>query len=56
VNGGTVILDDASQDGGTKGGSFQVNDFAIAKYPITNAQFQIFLEHPNGVSNQLWWE
>jgi formylglycine-generating enzyme required for sulfatase activity len=56
VNGGTVILDDASQDGGTKGGPFQVNDFAIAKYPITNAQFQIFLEHPNGVSNQLWWE
>jgi hypothetical protein len=34
VEGGSVILENATQDGGTKGGTFQVSDFAIAKYPI----------------------
>ena len=34
--------------GGTKGGKFQTASFAIAKYPVTNAQFQRFLDEPNG--------
>ena len=56
VDGGTVVLQNATQDGGTKGGTFQVNDFAIAKYPITNAQYESFLKHSNGFSNTQWWE
>src|SRR5687768_4969516 len=56
VNGGSVLLEDATQDGGTKGGPFQVNDFAIAKYPITNAQYEKFLKSSNGFPNPLWWE
>ena len=56
VNGGAVVLQDATKDGGTKGGTFQVNDFAIAKYSITNAQYERFLKHSNGFSNTHWWE
>lgn len=56
MNGGSVVLQDATQDGGTKGGAFQVSDFAIAKYPITNSQYERFLKHSNGFSNPQWWE
>jgi len=56
VNGGNVVLEDATQDGGTKGGTLQVGDFAIAKYPITNAQYERFLKDSNGFSNLQWWE
>jgi formylglycine-generating enzyme required for sulfatase activity len=56
VKGGSVILEDATQDGGTKGGTFHISDFAIAKYPITNAQYERFLKNSNGFSNTQWWE
>lgn len=32
VQGGSVTLEDATQYGGSKGGTFQIADFAIAKY------------------------
>jgi formylglycine-generating enzyme required for sulfatase activity len=56
VEGGNVILENATQDGGTKGGTFHVSEFAIAKYPITNAQYERFLKNSNGFSNPQWWE
>jgi formylglycine-generating enzyme required for sulfatase activity len=56
VTGGTVTLLDASDYGGTTGGTYQVADFAIAKYLITNAQYQRFIEHPNGFCNPQWWD
>ena len=55
VSGGRVTLLEASSFGGTKGGEFQTADFAIAKYPITNAQYQCFPDDPNGYSNVTWW-
>ena len=36
-------------------GVFKVEPFSIAKYPITHAQFQAFVEHPTGFANQAWW-
>jgi formylglycine-generating enzyme required for sulfatase activity len=56
VKGGAVFLKDASDHGGTKGGMVQVPDFAIAKFPVTNAQYDSFLEDPNGYPNPRWWE
>ncbi|HSB00374.1 MAG TPA: SUMF1/EgtB/PvdO family nonheme iron enzyme [Anaerolineales bacterium] len=56
VTGGAVILLDASDYGGTTGGTDQVLDFAIAKYLTTNGQYQKFIEHPNGFGNPQWWE
>lgn len=56
IQGGAVILLDASSYGGTVGGTYQVADFAIAKYLITNAQYQKFITHPNGFGNPQWWD
>lgn len=52
---GTAVLLDASDYGGTKGGIYQVSDFAISKYLITNSQYRKFIEHPNGFRQSEWW-
>lgn len=39
-----------------KGDTYQIANFAMAKYPITNAQFQKFLDDPAGYANAQWWE
>ena len=56
VTGGSVTLIDASDYGSTQGGIYRVADFAIAKYLITNAQYQKFIDHPNGFINSKWWD
>ena len=56
ITGGNVILLDASEYGGTRGGTYQVPDFAVGKYLITNGQYQTFIEHPNGFHRAQWWE
>jgi formylglycine-generating enzyme required for sulfatase activity len=56
VEGGTVTLQDAAHYGGTHGGTYQIVDFAMGKYPITNAQYEKFLANPNGFANPQWWE
>lgn len=33
-----------------------VEQFRITKYPITNAQFQAFIDSPQGYSNDHWWD
>ena len=34
---------------------FQVNPFRIAKYPVTNAQFEAFLKAEDGYRKKQWW-
>ena len=59
VKGGMVRLEnvvyDAPMPAGTPGGEYSVADFAIAKYLITNAQFQKFIADPQGFANPGWW-
>ena len=55
VPGGSVTIENTVATGGTSGGAYQIADFAIAKYPITNAQYQRFLDDPNGYANLHWW-
>jgi hypothetical protein len=37
-------------------GKFDVKPFKIATYPISYAQFQVFIDDPNGFRNDSWWE
>ncbi|MEO8341223.1 MAG: SUMF1/EgtB/PvdO family nonheme iron enzyme [Nitrospirota bacterium] len=34
---------------------FQVKPFRIAKYPVTTAQFEVFLTAEDGYRNEAWW-
>lgn len=36
-------------------GTFDLAVFALAKYPITNAQFQVFVDAKDGYCNATWW-
>jgi formylglycine-generating enzyme required for sulfatase activity len=56
IPGGAVTLIDASHYGGTHGGSYQVEAFALARYLLTNGQYQKFIKHPNGFCNPQWWD
>jgi formylglycine-generating enzyme required for sulfatase activity len=49
IPGGTVRLEDEKSD-------FPVKPFRIARYPVTNKQFQAFLDAPDGFGNQRWWQ
>ena len=33
----------------------RVEDFWMAKYPVTNEQFEIFINDPDGYGNEQWW-
>ena len=35
---------------------FDVKRFRIAKYPVTNLQFQAFIDAEDGYRNQEWWK
>ncbi len=45
---GKVTLKDAA-------GTFPVEAFHMARYPVTNTQFQAFIENPDGYKNAQWW-
>ncbi len=46
---GRVTLEDGR-------GDFDVPAFQIAKYPITNAQFQVFADAEDGYCHPRWWD
>ena len=55
IPGGNVKLEDDSASGGLKGGGFKILSFTIAKYPITNAQYQVFVDAKDGYTDPGWW-
>jgi formylglycine-generating enzyme required for sulfatase activity len=55
VPAGYVVIEDASPRGGTKGGRYWVEAFAMGKYPITNAQYDVFVDDRDGYVNSGWW-
>lgn len=36
--------------------TFDVPAFQMAKYPTTNAQFDVFINHPEGYKDPQWWD
>ncbi|PJF30836.1 MAG: hypothetical protein CUN51_06530 [Candidatus Thermofonsia Clade 1 bacterium] len=60
VTEGHVFIEDASDPRkynppGSGGGLFAVGVFKIAQTPITNAQYQVFLDAPDGYRDIRWW-
>ena len=45
---GEVVLEENAS-------TFQVEPFCLARYPITHAQFQRFIDAPDGYDNLRWW-
>ncbi|MBK8032483.1 MAG: SUMF1/EgtB/PvdO family nonheme iron enzyme [Chloroflexi bacterium] len=40
---------------GSQRDTLHVEAFQLAKYPVTNGQFQLFIDDPRGYANQSWW-
>ncbi len=57
VPAGNAVLEDSLsfKSPGKNGGTYVVAAFAIAQYPITNAQFAVFLHDDEGYKNPEWW-
>ena len=55
IRGGQVTLSDASEHGGSTGGAHMVGRFFIARGPVTNAQYRVFLEDAKGYASDHWW-
>ena len=51
IPGGEVMLEYSRQRVTT-----YVEPFRISKYPITNAQYQVFVDASDGYSNAQWWD
>jgi formylglycine-generating enzyme required for sulfatase activity len=49
VPGGTIALEGVA-------GTFQVQPFAISKYPVTRAQYRSFHQAADGYENADWWQ
>jgi len=49
IPGGRVILEEGE-------GIFDVSPFRIARYPVTNLQFQAFVDAADGYDNSAWWK
>lgn len=41
---------------GRKRTVYEVDAFGISKYPVTNAQYQVFIEAEDGYRDDRWWE
>ena len=39
-----------------KAGSWEIAPFTIGKYPITNEQYQVFMDSADGHINPQWWD
>ena len=56
IPGGIVRMEDIGSKGPEPTESvFQIDDFLMSKFPVTNAQFDMFLSDPNGYVDDRWW-
>jgi len=49
IDGGTVTLNDSDKP-------LEVSPFYLARYPVTWAQYRLFLDAENGCRNPQWWK
>lgn len=43
-------------ESGNRGGAKPIDSFLMARYPITNMQYHLFLKAPNGYCDPAWWD
>jgi len=55
ITGGNVTLKALSNGYMSEDKTIYVPDFFMAKYPVTNAQYQVFVDAPDGYKNPDWW-
>jgi formylglycine-generating enzyme required for sulfatase activity len=53
---GKVRLANYQDYGGSAGGVYEIPAFQLAKFPVTQAQFQVFLDSDDGYRNWHWWD
>ena len=54
---GKVLLDNLSHmSPGQTATLVEVDDFLMSQFPVTNVQFDVFLDSPDGYKNQQWWQ
>ena len=56
VSAGNVCFEFADNIGELQSRDFHVEAFSLSKYPVTNAQYQVFLDDPYGYGNMEWWQ
>lgn len=56
IPGGRIEIPNPARNGvGKSVQVIQVKPFLMARYPITNAQYQVFIDDPSGYANEQWW-
>lgn len=53
---GNVTVEDTDANGTRRLKTFHVPAFDISRYPVTNTQFQAFIDDPNGYKGTKWWD
>ncbi len=53
---GMAAVEDSEIEGQSVRQQIFVDTFKIGKYPVTNAQFQKFVDDPMGYNNLSWWQ
>ncbi|MBI5669305.1 MAG: SUMF1/EgtB/PvdO family nonheme iron enzyme [Chloroflexi bacterium] len=53
---GVVELLDVDKNGQRVSAKVTVEPFQISRFPVTNKQFQAFLDDPMGYANPAWWQ
>jgi formylglycine-generating enzyme required for sulfatase activity len=56
IPGGIVTLDKSIQGTEPPESEKTVSEFFISKYPVTNKQFQVFVDDQNGYADPRWWQ
>lgn len=55
IPGGMVTVDSSGKNGSGRWNTYYVEPFNISKYPVTNGQFQLFVDDPDGYASPRWW-
>ncbi|MCK6580030.1 MAG: SUMF1/EgtB/PvdO family nonheme iron enzyme [Anaerolineae bacterium] len=53
---GYVTFEDVESDGARAQHTLYVPAFHISRYPVTNRQFQAFIDDPGGYNDPRWWD